>query len=141
MPDGSGPAASHDAPMTETAAPTTPGAELVEALASGDHDRAAGLLAPDVALAALVPSKLIEKQGRDAVAAVLCGWFPQGATRLLACDTGAVGERGAVRYRVRFEDPKDGAQVFEQQAYYDSGEAGITRLRLVCSGDHAVADD
>lgn len=56
-----------------------------------------------------------------------------------ALDTEPIGSRRRIGYRVRWRSPEEGAQVFEQQAHYDVGDAGISWLHLVCSGDHAVA--
>jgi hypothetical protein len=131
-------AAMTETTVTPTPVLATPGAALISALVAGDADGARASLAPDVAFSALVPTKLIERSGREQTLAVLVDWFPKDGVWLEHIDTGAVGSRMRVGYRVRWESPEDGVQVFEQQAYYDVGDDGVTSIRLVCSGDHPV---
>jgi hypothetical protein len=81
----------------------------------------------------------VEAGDRAAAAAVLTEWFPPGRVEVLEdLDVGMIGARQRVAYRVRWTDQNDVSLVFEQQAYYDCDESGITWLRLVCSGDHPV---
>ena len=127
-----------DTTITPTSALATPGAALISALVAGDSDSARSSLAPDVAFSALVPTKLIETSGREETLAVLLDWFPRDGVSLEHMEASAVGSRMRVGYRVRWESPQDGLQVFEQQAYYDVGDDIITSIRLVCSGDHPV---
>jgi hypothetical protein len=131
-------AAMTETTITPTPVLATPGTALISALVAGDADGARASLAPDVAFSALVPAKLIETSGREQTLAVLLDWFPKDAVWLEHIDTGAVGSRMRVGYRARWESAQDGLQVFEQQAYYDVGDDGITSIRLVCSGDHPV---
>lgn len=121
---------------------TTPGAALITALAAHDLDTARGLLAPDIAFRALLPPCVVELDDREPVLDLLAGWFPDGAVddvEVVAPDT--VVDRHRVGYRVRWHDPAGEQFVFEQQAYYDADDTGITWMHLVCTGHRSLPDD
>jgi hypothetical protein len=129
-------------PTVTTSVParaTTPGAALILALVGHDLDAARDLLAPDIAFSALLPPRVVELGDRDAVLALLAGWFPPGAVdELQALESDTVVDRHRVGYRVRWHDPAGRRLVFEQQAYYDLGATGISWMHLVCTGHRSL---
>ena len=126
-----------DTPARATAA----GAALIRALLDRDLDAARALLAPDIAFSALLPPRVVELDDRESVLELLAGWFPAGAVdELQALESDTVVDRHRVGYRVRWHDPDGRPLVFEQQAYYDLGAAGISWMHLVCTGHRALPD-
>lgn len=114
---------------------TASGPALIHALVGHDLDTAHGLLAPDITFSALLPPRVVELGHRDAVLELLAGWFPAGGVdELLALESGTVVDRHRVGYRVRWHNPAGERFVFEQQAYYELGTAGISWMHLVCTG-------
>lgn len=127
---------------TEIAAPTQPrtmGERLIHALAGGDMEAASVLLSPAIHFRGLTPKALRDAAGRDDTMAILTEWFPPGDVEALtAIETGIIGKRRRVGYRVRWSTPQRELLEFEQHAYYDTAPDGITWISLVCSGDHPV---
>lgn len=114
----------------------TLGEQLITALAAGPLDDAGDLLAEDIWFRGLTPPALRDGVGRDKVMAILAEWFPPGdVDKILSLESGAIGDRHRVGYRIRWRSPDGASLQFEQQAYYDVGPDGITWLSLVCSGD------
>lgn len=117
----------------------TPAANLIRALVAGDA-AAHACLAPDVTVTALLPKKVREVSDRETAMAMFLEWFPAGSVdELEHLEADSIGARRRVGYRVRWTTEEEGTSVFEQQAYYDAGESGITWMHLVCSGDLPVA--
>jgi hypothetical protein len=122
-----------------------PGVELVEALVSGDFERAGALLDPDIDLRGMTPSRFWEAKGADAAMRdVFRPLFddPEEEDReLIEVSSGAVESTRSVRYRVRARDPGAGRFVYEQIAYYRlGGDDRVSWMRLACSGTHPVGD-
>lgn len=118
---------------TAVAAPA--GAALIRALAAGDLAAARDLLDEGVAFSALLPRRVVVLDSRDAVLDLFAGWLPAGGIdELEVLEEDMVVDRRRVGYRVRWHDPAGGRFLFEQQAYYDVGEAGIRWMHLVCTG-------
>ncbi|WP_114423469.1 nuclear transport factor 2 family protein [Nocardioides houyundeii] len=115
---------------------TSPGARLVEAVATRDRDALAAVLADDVDFMGLTPRRSWEAQGRDEVATVLFDhWFTEqdrveevaGVVETAVADTRRIG------YRFDLGLP-EGPHVAEQQAYYRVSDGRIDYLRVICSG-------
>lgn len=114
----------------------TVGEQLITALSTGRHDVARGLMAEDVWFRGLTPPALRDAVGVEKVMAILAEWFPPGdVEEILALDSGRIGDRHRVGYRILWRTGDGDRLQFEQQAYYDTSDEGITWLSLVCSGD------
>jgi SnoaL-like domain len=119
--------------------PLTAADALIHALLRNDLDTARNLLAPDITFRALLPRRVAEPAGREAVLELLACWFPAGAVdELEALVSGTVVDRHHVGYRVRWHNPAGERFVFEQHAFYDAGDTGITWMHLVCTGHRAL---
>ena len=117
------------------------GHAFVAALTSKDDDAMLALFAPAVDFRALTPGQLWERETpAEVVSEVILGtWFGPGeAVELVeAVDTGLVGDRGRVSYRLRVADG-DSRYVVEQQAYLELTAGQITWMRVLCSGFRPV---
>jgi hypothetical protein len=119
----------------------TVGHAFVAALTGKDAGAMLALFADEVDFRALTPGHLWEPgTPAEVVNEVILGtWFgPRDAVELVeAVDTGLVGDRGRVSYRLRVANG-DGRYVVEQQAYLELAAGKITWLRLLCSGFRPV---
>ena len=119
---------------------TTIAAAFARALVAGDRDGLRSLLADDVRLDAITPSRTWEADDADGVIDTVLGrWFGGGnrITGLLSSSVDLVGDVVRVGYRFRAEQA-EGPAVVEQQAYLETDGEVIRRLRVVCSGYHQV---
>jgi SnoaL-like protein len=124
---------------------TTPDAtdaatRFLEALATRDFRALGGCFAADGRLRALVPTRLRDEEGREAIAARYDYWY--GALdefELTTAEAAAVADRVAVRYRVRGIHREDGPVVQEQQGYATVVDGLIATLNVVCSGFRPAA--
>jgi ketosteroid isomerase-like protein len=115
---------------------TTLGEEFVAAIAKRDRDGMRSLLAEDVDLKGLTPSRLWEGTSPDDVDDIVFGhWFEEDEviTAVSHVETGEVAGVERVGYRFEMDTPL-GPRVVEQQVYYKVREGRIVHLRLVCSG-------
>ena len=122
------------------AAGTVLGAAWVRAVAEADRAALLATLDPAVDFGALTPGSTWEAStAEDTVAIVLGRWFasPRRIDSIDRTDSGDVGGRSRVGYRLRATTP-DGAAVVEQQAYFDVVEGRITWLRILCAGFRPV---
>jgi hypothetical protein len=105
------------------------------AIAAGDRDALVALLAPDVRLRAVTPSRLWEADSAAAAADVILGtWFtPDRNIEVDRIDSDTVGGCERVGYRFRATLP-EGPRIVEQQAYLDVDGDAITALRIACTG-------
>jgi len=134
--------------MTDSATTTTSddvravGHAFVAALTSKDAAAMLALFAPAVDFRALTPRRFWEPATpAEVVNEVILGtWFGPGDVVELveAVDTGVVGDRGRVSYRLRVANG-DGQFVIEQQAYLELTAGVISWMRLLCSGFRPVA--
>lgn len=111
---------------------------LVDGLAARDFGAVVDAMADDVGFRALLPSRVLDLEGRDAVRTVFERWFA-GAERweLAEAVVGEVGGRIYLRWRVRMTDPKIGPDTYlvEQQVYADAGPEGrLCNVALLCTG-------
>jgi TusA-related sulfurtransferase len=114
---------------------------LVEALAAGDRPALTGLLAAEVRLRALLPSRSVDRTGAAEVAEEMLGWFaevPEIVPLSRSVDTVAGLWHLAYRFALRGTGPEE---VVEQHAYCTVPDGTITAIRLVCSGFRPVAPE
>jgi hypothetical protein len=112
------------------------GVAFAEALAAKDAEALSGLLTKDVDFKGLTPRRFWEGGSPADVLEVLFGnWFePKDEIKsLMSCESGAVGSRESVTYRLHITDP-DGQYEVEQRAYFDVVDGRIGYLRILCSG-------
>jgi hypothetical protein len=108
---------------------------FVEALGAGDWEAIRDSHADDVRLRALVPERLREEQGPDAVVGRFKFWWAELADlRLLDSVVEPKADQVRVRYRLAGTDPEDGPVVVEQQCYVTVDEGRIKKINSVCSG-------
>ena len=137
--------------MTSTATPTDPttvpaddalsfevAGRFVDGLAARDFDLLAGTLADGVRFRALLPRRVLDLEGADAVRSTFVRWFG-GAERweMVEAVVGEVGGRVHLHWRVRLTDPDigEGPMLVEQQAYADAAPDGRLRdVALLCTG-------
>ena len=111
---------------------------FIDGLAAHDFTAVVDTLTDDVVFRALLPSRVLDLDGRDAVRATFEQWFG-GADRwdLVEAVVGEVAGRIHLRWRVRLTNPDRGPGVFlvEQQAYADAAADGRLRdVALLCTG-------
>jgi hypothetical protein len=111
---------------------------LIDGLAARDFDAVVGALTDDVSFRALLPRRVLDVTGSDAVRAAFDTWFG-GAERwgLAEAVVGEVGGRIHLRWRLRLTNPQVGPGTFlvEQQVYADAGPDGRLRdVALMCTG-------
>ena len=137
--------------MTPTATPTDPttipaddalsfevAGRFVDGLAARDFDLLAGTLADAVRFRALLPRRVLDLEGADAVRSIFTRWFG-GAERfeMVEAVVGEVGGRVHLHWRVRLTDPAigEGTLLVEQQVYADAGADGrLHDVALLCTG-------
>jgi hypothetical protein len=113
------------------------GEQFVTALAAQDRAALTALLRDDVDFRAMTPGRFWEAE--DAVTVVdgtlLRYWFEPDdvITGVLAVDTGRLGPRSSVRYRLAVTS-RDEPCLVEQQAYYETDGDRISWLRIMCAG-------
>jgi len=127
-----------DQPATDEALSLAVAARFIDGLATRDFDTVVGALADDVVFRALLPSRVLDLQGSDAVRSTFDTWFG-GAERweLVEAVVGEVGGRIYLRWRLRLTNPDVGSGTFlvEQQVYADAGADGRLRdVALLCTG-------
>ena len=111
---------------------------FVDALAARDFDLLAGTLADGVHFRALLPSRVLDLDGADAVRSRFARWFG-GAERweVVEAVVGEVGGRIHLGWRVRLTDPDigEGPLLVEQQVYANAGADGrLSDVALLCTG-------
>jgi hypothetical protein len=113
------------------------GEEFARALAAKDAAGLKGLLVPEVDFKAMTPGRFWEAgRAEEVVEDILLGrWFQQtdDIEALEHLETSPVGGRQRVGYRLRVRRDER-AFLVEQQAYYDTEEARISWLRIMCAG-------
>jgi hypothetical protein len=116
--------------------PTADVAErFLDALSRRDFAALGGTFAEDGRLRGLVPSALREAEGPAAIADRFALWNDAEDWELLDSDVDSVADMLRIRWRVASTDPEARRVTFEQTAYAEVGERGITRMNLVCSGE------
>jgi hypothetical protein len=111
---------------------------FLEALARRDFDALGETFAPDARLRGLVPSRLRDEEGRDAIAARFRFWNEGGDWEVLEYEQAEMTDVVRLRWRISSTDPDDGPSIYEQVAYAQVGENGIEWMNLVCSGHRST---
>lgn len=92
-------------------------------------------------LKGLAPGQFWEANDPSTVVrGVLQQWFEDGdkIEALLESNSGSVGDRESIKYRVKVRN-NDGSFEVEQQAYYETDGERITMMRVLCSGFRPTA--
>lgn len=122
-----------------TAQETDLATRFLDALARRDFALLAATFAGDAVLRGLMPSRIREEHGSEAIADRFRSWFGENEDfRLLDSDVGHFADVVRIRWRVRGVDPELGPCVTEQTAYAELGDSGIARMNLVCSGNRPL---
>lgn len=117
--------------------------QLIDGLAARDFDAVVDALTDDVTFRALLPKRILDLHGGEAVRATFETWF--GATdrwNLVEAVVGEVGGRVHLRWRLDLTNPDVGPGTFivEQLLYADPAADGRLRdVSLLCSGYRRVA--
>jgi hypothetical protein len=115
----------------------TAGERFAQALAAKDSAALCAVLAETIDFEALTPRRHWQATaGKEVAEEIILGyWFGAGddIVELCSVTTGHVSDRQHVAYRVRVRREGDDYLV-EQQAYYDTDDAQITWMRVLCSG-------
>jgi hypothetical protein len=111
---------------------------LLEGLAAQDFTLVGAAFTSNAQLRALLPARLRECGGANAIAEQFAGWFGETeAFEFLEATADEVGDRLHLRWRLRLRAERIGVGWFtvEQQAYADTAADGrIARLDLLCTG-------
>jgi hypothetical protein len=108
---------------------------FLDAVSARDFDGIAACFHDDARMRALVPSRLRDETGPDAIADRYRFWLGDADTvELLAREHDEIVGRERLRYRLRIVHPQNGEQVMEQEGYAKVTGDRITALNLVCSG-------
>ena len=122
-----------------TAQATDVATRFLEALAGRDFASLSAAFSDDAVLRGLVPGRLREEHGREAIADRFRFWFGDTAEfRLVDSHVEEVADLVRIRWRVAGVDPELGPCVTEQTAYAELGSHGIAWMSLVCSGDRPL---
>lgn len=110
--------------------------ELVGAIVARDLPRAASLMAPDVDFRAMTPRRIWEADGPAGVEDVLRAWLADPDEQITAVEPTEplrVEDTLRVGWRVHGRD-REGAFVYEQQAYAREQDGHVVWLRVMCTG-------
>ena len=109
---------------------------FLEAFSRRDFTGIAATFAEDGRLRGLVPPGLREADGREAIAERFRIWNEDAQDwELLESETEDCADLVKLRWRVASTDPELGRTIYEQTAYAEIDESGISWMNLVCSGD------
>jgi hypothetical protein len=108
---------------------------FLDAVGARDFDALAACFADDAKLRALVPERLREEQGPNAIANRFRFWLgTKESVELVDREHDELLDRERLRYRMRVIDRNNGPLVMEQEGYATVVGDRITALNLVCSG-------
>jgi hypothetical protein len=108
---------------------------FLDAVGARDFDGIAACFDDDARMRALVPSRLRDETGPDAIAERYRFWLGGADTvELVDREHDSMVGSERVRYRLRILHPQNGEQVMEQEGYATVNGDRITALNLVCSG-------
>jgi hypothetical protein len=117
------------------------GERFVHALGNKDAEELKALLRADVDFRAMTPGRFWEATDVDVVVddTILGKWFqpPNEITEIVDIETGSIGSRDRVGYRLKVSGP-DGEYLVEQQAYFETDGDRISWLRIMCAGYQLV---
>lgn len=127
-----------DGPTVDEVLSLAAAGRFVDALAARDFDAVVGTLAPDVAFRALLPRRVLDVCGREAVRSAFETWFGSAERwDMIEAVVGEVGGLVHLRWRLRLTKPElgPGDFVVEQQVYAHPGADGHLRnVALLCTG-------
>ena len=125
-------------PSTTSSPSLAVAGRFIDALAARDFDGVVATLTDDVRFRALLPSRTLDLEGRQAVRATFDTWFGDtGRWELVEAVVGEVGGRLHIRWRASVTKPPAGTGnlLVEQQIYADAGPDGRLRdVSLLCTG-------
>ena len=111
---------------------------FIDGLAARDFDGVVATLTDEVRFRALLPSRVLDLEGRDAVRATFETWFGDAERwDLVEAVVGEVGGRIHLRWRLSLTNPRvaAGNLLVEQQVYADAGPDGrLHDVSLLCTG-------
>ena len=111
---------------------------FVDGLAARDFDAVVAALDPDVSFRALLPRRVLDVSGREAVRSAFETWFGDAERwDMIEAVIGEVGGLVHLRWRLRLTKPSlgPGDVVVEQQVYAHAGADGRLRnVALLCTG-------
>jgi len=114
---------------------------LVDALVERDFEGVAAVFAPDADFRALLPDEHVNSHGAREAAAWFLTWFGDAeSVSVRALDARALGRVTTFRFRLRARKPRGWSEI-EQAGVCDASEAGVTEMRLACSGFQYEARD
>ncbi|MGE5287223.1 MAG: hypothetical protein ACM3ML_08485 [Micromonosporaceae bacterium] len=117
------------------------GHRFAAAIAARDAAALLAMLDAEVDFRGMTPGRVWEARSAAAVVddVILGKWFEPSdvVERVEAVETGMVGDRCRLGYRLRVAN-EGGSFVVEQQAFYDITGNKITWLRMLCSGFRPV---
>jgi tRNA 2-thiouridine synthesizing protein A len=112
---------------------------FVDALAHRDRTRLVALIAPDVRLRALLPSRDVDVTGPDAVLDQVLGWFSEvGRIEVRATTVDLVGDVWHAGYDFALHGAGS-ERITQQHIYCTIRDGSIATLRLICSGFRLAA--
>jgi len=108
---------------------------FVDRLTARNFDELVRVFAPAAAARFLLPRRVDEAVGSNAIARRFEGWFGSAENfTVLSQDVQPLGDRWLMRWRFRLSRDGSAIEVIEQLAFADLGPAGIQHLDLLCSG-------
>jgi hypothetical protein len=117
----------------EAAAPVVD--RFLDAVERRDFEALGACFAPGARLRALVPSRLREEEGPEAIAARFRFWFVDlDEFEVVESGAGRTADRTRFSYTLSGVKPELGPVVVEQRGYLDVDDGLISGLSLVCSG-------
>lgn len=123
-----------------TAQATDVATRFLDALARRDFGSLAAAFADDAVLRGLVPGRVREEHGGEAIAERFRFWFGDTVEfRLAESDVEDLADVVRVRWRITGVNPELGPCTTEQTAYAEVGESGFAWMNLVCSGDRRLS--
>jgi SnoaL-like domain len=108
---------------------------FLRSLETRDYDALADCFADASMLRALVPTRVREEQGAEAIAARFRFWLDEYEDyQVVDSDVERFADHEQLHYRIRAVDPEDGPGVLEQRGYAIVDDGRIATLNVVCSG-------
>lgn len=108
---------------------------FLEGLAARDFERLASSFTPGAAARMLLPSRVEEHSGREAIVRRFQDWFASASEfQLQSSRCEPVGVLPCVSYRLRLVRDGHTRELIEQVAFLHLGPLGIERIDLLCSG-------
>lgn len=108
---------------------------FLKLLAARDFEGLAATLASDANARFLLPHRLEEYAGRDAIVGRIKSWFGSASVfDLISSSEQMVGPRQRLTWRFSVVRNSNSRELIEQLTYLNLGPGGIERIDLLCSG-------